>query len=171
MKRIAAGALIATCLMIVGAAATSTLIPDIAGVYKHRFENHYVDGEGGAYQSEDSLEIAQVDDTHAYFSVHLDFLNGHECNIAGVARLEADRLVYTPHLEPGDYACTLALAHEDDAVVLHDIDSGCLITFCGMRGSFEGAAFPLSWRQRIRYMWRLRMSQGYRAALREAGLR
>lgn len=166
-KALVAATGLTACLML--AALDAPLqISDIAGVYKQHFLSRSQDG---AYQSENTLDVVSVDDTHAYLSVHLEFDYGHQCNIAGVATLAGERLVYAPHLDPDQYACTLALNREGDRLVFHDIESGCLITFCGMRGRFEGASFPLSARRRIRYMSRLRGSREYLGALREAGLR
>src|SRR6476660_3949917 len=67
-------------------------IDSLAGVYRKTFANGNIDG--GKYQSEDILEIVKVSPTTAYIRTHLEFFNGHVCNIWGVARLEGDALVY-----------------------------------------------------------------------------
>src|SRR6185437_16053133 len=77
------------------AAATPAVgaeIDKIAGVYKKQFANGNI--EGGQYRSEDILEIVKVSPTAAYVKTHLEFFNGHVCNIQGVADLESGALVY-----------------------------------------------------------------------------
>ena len=67
-------------------------IDTLAGVYKTQFKNGNIDG--GKYDSEDILEIVKVSPTAAYVRTHLEFFNGHVCNIQGVADVEDGALVY-----------------------------------------------------------------------------
>ena len=74
------------------ALAADVSIDALAGDYKKTFPNGTIDGN--KYQSEDILEIVKVSPTAAYVRTHLEFFNGHVCNIWGVAKVEGDALVY-----------------------------------------------------------------------------
>ena len=43
--------------------------------------------------------------------------------------------------------CTLRITREGDALVFHDPESGCMMHYCGARGSFEGARLPYASRR------------------------
>ena len=148
-------------------AASSNSIDDIAGVYKHQFQNGLVDGS--KYTSEDILEIVKVSPGEAYIRAHLEFYNGHLCAVAGVARSESDALVYRPR-DNGQGKCALALRRKGDRLVFEDPGDACKLDFCGARGVFNGQEFPLSGRRPIRYMSRLLASREYAAAMAERGL-
>lgn len=127
------------------AAAPDALSP-LTGTYTHRFSNALVDGTH--YQSEDRLDIARIDSGHAAVSLGLDFFNGHSCSIAGDAALEGNALVLRPPPENDSLpTCTLRIVHEGDAMVMHDPGSGCMMHYCGARGSFEGARLPYASRR------------------------
>ena len=148
------------------AIAAASLPESIAGVYKTRFKNGLVTGE--TYQSEDVLEIVPTGRDAAYVRAHLDFYNGHQCGIYGIAHLAGRELVYR---EPaakkiGDRQCVLHLGARGDKVVLSD-EGGSCEAYCGARGSLSNDSFPISTRRTIRYMARLKASQEYKAALAE----
>ena len=145
-------------------AASSNSIDDIAGVYKHQFQNGLVDGS--KYTSEDILEIVKVSPAEAYIRAHLEFYNGHLCGVAGVARLEGDALVYRPH-DNIEGKCTLSLRRKGGRLVFEDPGDACKFDVCGARGAFNGQEFPLASRRPIRYMPRLLASREYAAAMAE----
>jgi hypothetical protein len=69
------------------------LLETMGGVYKRRFKNG--DTSGDTYQSEDIFEFVPVSPVAAYIKLHLEFFNGHECNVAGVTECKAvDAFVY-----------------------------------------------------------------------------
>ncbi len=158
-------ALAATSVPILGMAAA--LLPaSLAGVYKTRFKNGLVTGE--SYQSEDILEIVPTGPRAAYVRTHLDFYNGHQCGIYGIAHLEGADLVYR---EPaakqiGDRRCVLHVTQKGAKVVLSDEGGSCM-GYCGARGSLSDDSFPVSSRRPIRYMPRLKGSQEFKEALAE----
>jgi hypothetical protein len=132
------------------AACATAAAPDamsaFTGSYTRQFSNRLVDGT--RYQSEDRLDIARVDATHAAVSVGLEFYNGHSCSISGDATLANDALVLTaPAENDGLPRCMLHITHEGEAMVFRDPESGCLMHYCGARGSFEGARLPYSSRR------------------------
>lgn len=103
-----------------------------------------------------------------YFRTHLEFYNGHQCKLYGIARFtSAGRFVFNdrnPELPPGDPHCRLQLAVTGQEVQLIDPDSSCQRA-CGMRGHIDGAAFPRTERRPIHYMARLKSSREYREAV------
>lgn len=127
-------------------AAANDAMSALTGTYTHRFMNGMV--EGAAYQSEDRLEIARIDATHARVSVGLEFFNGHSCGIEGHATLEGEALVLrAPPENDGLPDCVLTIAHAGDAMVFHDAQNGCMMHYCGMRGRFDGATLPYASRR------------------------
>lgn len=130
------------CASAVATDAMSAFI----GTYTRQFQNGLVDGT--SYQSEDRLDIARIDATHAAVSVGLEFYNGHSCSIGGDATLENNALVLpAPPENDGLPSCTLRITREGDALVFHDPESGCMMHYCGARGSFEGARLPYASRR------------------------
>ena len=148
--------------------AAPIAIDDVTGVYKSRFNNGLVDGT--TYKSEDVLEIVKVSPRQAYVRAHLEFYNGHVCDISGVAQLENGALVYRPHENLGKDKCELALQRKGDKIVFGDKNFACKDMYCGARGSFNDESFPMSSRRSIRYMPRLLASRQYADAMREQGL-
>lgn len=133
--------LAAVALCACATAAATDAMTALTGTYTYRFTNRMV--EGAAYQSEDRLEIARIDATHAAVSIGLEFFNGHSCGISGDATLEGATLVLRAAPEnDGLPQCELHIAHEGDRVVFHDPENGCMMHYCGMRGRFEGAGLP-----------------------------
>src|SRR5262249_10457439 len=94
------------------------LIDQIEGVYKKQFANALVDGT--KYTSEDILELVRVSPDTLYFRTHLEFYNGHECELYGLARFsEAGLFVFNdpegPPLE--EYApCKLQIEVTDKEI-------------------------------------------------------
>jgi hypothetical protein len=153
------------------AAAASSLPGLMAGVYKTHFKSGLVDGE--AYTAENILEIVPYKDDAAYFRIHLDFYNGHECGISGIARATAGALVYHG---PKDYTgapCILTLRRAADGIHLYEDENGsCRNQTCGARGGYgykadNPADFPAAGQRPIRYLPRLLASSEYADAVKE----
>ncbi|HTQ79776.1 MAG TPA: hypothetical protein VMM92_07255, partial [Thermoanaerobaculia bacterium] len=140
----------------------------LPGVYKTHFTNGLVDGS--AFRSEDILELVPVSADSLYFRVHLEFYNAHTCDLYGIARFSgAGTFVYRdprPPL-PNNSACRLQFAADDREIRIVDSDRSCQ-AYCGMRGSFVGAAFPRQARRPIRYLDRLKKSTEYQESIAEA---
>ena len=167
----AAIALVAMPPFAAGAEAMSGLPAQMAGVYKTRFKNALVGGE--TYVSEDILEIVPYRSKAAYFRLHLDFYNGHECSISGIAEATADTLIYRGPDDVDGHPCMLSLRRARDGVHISEGENGaCRNQTCGARGGYGfksgGAAdFPLASRRSIRYLPRLLASSQYADAIKE----
>lgn len=66
------------------AAVPASPVTLLAGRYSKHFQNGFIDGS--KYWSDDVVEIVPVDATHAYVRADLQFYNGHQCSIAGIAK-------------------------------------------------------------------------------------
>jgi hypothetical protein len=147
------------------ALAANVNIDALAGVYKKSFQNGNIDG--GKYQSENILEIVKISPTTAYVRTHLEFFNGHVCNIWCVANVEGDALVYHGETNSQGKPCLLGVKVQAGKVTLDDKDGACAIGTCGNRGMYNGTAFELKKRRAIRYMSVLVNSDQYKDAVDE----
>jgi hypothetical protein len=147
---------------------------EIDGVYKHRFQNTMaVPGQADqTYESEDILELLPYDDKHLYLRAHLEFANGHTCDIAGMAGYEHGAFVYhdpTPP-QPRERACALRLHVTDKKLVLTDRETpdaeATCRAYCGARGDLD-YEIGREARSEIRYGERLKKSKAYRRAVQD----
>ena len=161
---LAAGSALAVAVSTLALAANVN-IDALAGVYKKSFQNGNIDG--GKYQSEDILEIVKISSATAYLRTHLEFFNGHVCNIWGVAKVEGDALVYHGETNSQGKPCVLSVKVQGGKVTLDDKDGACAIGTCGNRGMYNGTAFELKKRRAIRYMDVLVKSDQYKDAVDE----
>ena len=159
-------ALAATAIAGAAVAAGPSVLQALAGEYSFRFENSLVSGEH--YRAENNLAIVPTGPGAAYVDASLEFYNGHQCSVAGIAHIEGRDLVYR---EPeaskiGDQACVLHVARKGSKVVISDEEGTCK-AYCGARGSLSDDSFPFSSRQPVRHLKRLRASDGFKQALDE----
>jgi len=149
--------------------SSAALIEELQGVYKFRFMNSLVTGE--RYQSEDVVEIVPFGDSHIYIRAHLDFANGHQCSIWGIAGYDNGAFVYHEPEEAssGRPSCTLKISTTGKHLVLTDIDNTAQLStcrwHCGARGSFSNYSIARSSKRRIRYIERLKASSQYLEAV------
>lgn len=144
----------ALLLAIAALAACATTAPNALDELKGRYTRQFRSGtfEGPSYDVEDAINIRRTGATQADIYVFLNFYNGHSCEIAGHATLDGERLVL--HIPPEDENhenCVLTLSREGENIVVHDVERTCLLQFCGMRGSFEGATLPYASRRPARF--------------------
>src|SRR4029079_3267401 len=123
------------------ALAANVNIDALAGGYKKTFPHADIDGD--RYHSENILEIVKVSPTAAYVRTHLEFFNGHICNIWGVAKVEGDGLVYHRETNSQGTPWLLSMKVQAGKVTLDDKDGACAIGTCGNRGMYNGTAFEL----------------------------
>ncbi|HEX5183029.1 MAG TPA: hypothetical protein VFW19_07740 [Allosphingosinicella sp.] len=136
----------------------------IAGRYGRHFLNGLVDGS--RYWSDDVLEIVRLDPRRAYFRAELQFYNGHQCSISGIAHSEPGDLVYREAETNTDGGhCMLHIRPTPAGVRLVD-DHSCQ-DHCGARGTLNGVDFDRGSRRPITYMDRLKRSSEYKDALAE----
>jgi hypothetical protein len=158
------------------AQAPQQLMQQIAGVYKNRFQSATITpgkapGEADEpYPAEDVIEIVPFDTDHAYIRAHLDFYNGHSCDISGMGRYENGAFVYhdPERLLPDEPPCALKVGIVKDKLVITDRTTPDAVSscsaYCGVRGSLN-YSIGLDKRRPIRYLDRLKASRQYAHAI------
>ena len=165
--RVIAGVALAAAAIAGAAAAAGLSLPQaLAGEYSFRFESGLVSGEN--YRAENNLAIVPTGVGAAYVDATLEFFNGHQCSVSGIAHVEGRDLVYR---EPeaskiGDSACVLHVTRKGSKIVISDEEGTCK-AYCGARGSLSDDSFPFSSRQPVRHLKRLKASDGFKQALAE----
>jgi hypothetical protein len=154
--------LIAAALLATSATAQTLDLAEVEGAYRRSFPNELVTGE--TYTAEDILEVVALTPTTAYLRTRLNFANGHQCSMWGVARLEGRTLVYRRPVAAGTPTCVLRVRFLNGQVQFFDQGDQCRETDCGARGSYSGSALPIASRRRITYQDRLRASTEFREA-------
>ena len=136
----------------------------IEGIYRDRHQSG--DSSGDKYMVTDVLEIVQVEKGVAYFSVELNFFNGHTCSLSGIAESEKGDLVHRDD-DPAwtDEPCVFHLVPKRGRIDFEDIHLHCR-RFCGARGGFGGASFRMA-RRTTGGLKKLRASPEYRGVVEE----
>ena len=133
----AAGRILA--LLVAGAALGAAAAPsayDLAGRYSHSFRNG--DISGAHFTSTDTVTIVATGRTSAYVDLQLNFFNGHECSIGGIASLERGRLVLRDPDSRGFDGTPCALGVWRDGTRLRwDDGEGSCRGHCGARGGLS----------------------------------
>ncbi|MHB0990428.1 MAG: hypothetical protein ACYC0M_04025 [Burkholderiales bacterium] len=158
------------------ASETTDPVKQLAGRFSEHFSNSDVDGD--KFWSDNVVEIVPVSANAAYFRIHLEFYNGHLCDLSGVAQASGSGLryqepvqVYDVHRVGGmkNSQCVLQISKQDDHLLLQesDPDLGCKENYCGVRGGFDGVTLPWKSHRIITYMQKLKTSNEYRDALKQ----
>lgn len=118
----------------------------LEGTYQKSFESGLVDGS--TYRATDRLTIIRISASTIQFSLHLDFYNGHECNLEGRAEFKQNgHFVYTEKFDQNKEACLLEIVPGASDIALRDPNGTCREYSCGMRGGYNDTSFPLSSRK------------------------
>ncbi|MGA8939077.1 MAG: hypothetical protein WB439_07925 [Acidobacteriaceae bacterium] len=130
-------------------ATASTLAQKIAGRYRHSFANGDVEGDN--YRSTDALTITPIGRASIHFSLHLEFYNGHTCDLSGGALYRKDgSFVFDAapsNIAPNEPVCHLAIVPTSKGIDLRDLnDNACKNISCGERGGYNGSGFLFSQR-------------------------
>jgi hypothetical protein len=120
----------------------SRIATTIAGRYRHKFPNG--DVQGDTFTSTDTLILTPVSKNSIHFDAHLEFYNGHECNLAGGALFRKDgTFVFDDdpsNALPPAPVCKLAIIPTNTGVKFRDLTGGCK-NYCGERGGWNGEGF------------------------------
>lgn len=158
---IAIGSAAAVALLALAAGAADLDLDKIAGLYVDRFTN--ADISGRHFPDENTLELVKVTPSTAFFRTHLEFYNGHECALSGVAAVAGASLIYR---DPAQQ-CELHIDVANGKLTFDDKDYHCREQSCGMRGGYSGVAFALRSRRPIAGIAKLKASSDYAEALKE----
>jgi len=130
--------------------AASAVAKKIAGRYRHSFANG--DVQGDHYRSTDTLTVAPVGRASIHFDAHLEFYNGHTCDLSGGALYRKNgSFVYDDKPSTSnstDPVCHLGIKPTATGDTFEDYTGGCKMISCGERGGWNGASFTFA--ERIR---------------------
>lgn len=155
------GCALTVALWALAVGASDLDLDKIAGLYVNRFTN--ADISGRHFPGADVLELVTVTPTTAFFRTHLDFFNGHECALSGIAEVDGASLVYR---DPA-HQCELHIDVANGKLSFDDKDYHCREQSCGMRGGYSGVTFALKSRRPIAGVAKLKASSDYVEALKE----
>jgi hypothetical protein len=134
--------------LALGGAAAAPSAHDLAGRWTHRFTSG--DISGARFPVEDEVVIVAVDRGHAVFDIQLNFFNGHQCSIGGMATLEGRQLVFRDPAGRGYDGRTCALRiWRDGARLRWDDGEGTCQGYCGARGRLAGGEMRWAGRRPI----------------------
>jgi hypothetical protein len=127
-------------------ATAHALALKIAGRYRHSFANSDVQGEN--FRSTDTLTVTPVGQASIHFDVHLEYYNGHTCDLSGGALFRKNgSFVYDDdptNAAPNDPVCHLGIHPTPNGVEFNDYTGGCKMVACGERGGWNGAGFTFN---------------------------
>ena len=127
-------------------ATAAALAQKIAGKYRHSFANG--DVQGDHYRSTDTLTLTPVGSASIHFDAHLEFYNGHTCDLSGGALFRKNgSFVYDDkptNANSTDPVCHLGIKPTATGVTFEDYTGGCKMTSCGERGGWNGASFTFA---------------------------
>lgn len=156
-------------ILAVGTMVSCTVLPsieDLDGLYKYNFPNMRMDGTD--YTSENRLLLFQTSPNALYFETHLDWANGHSCDLSGIAELDLESRQFLLYTAPSlsEKTCAFTIRLEKDKLVFDDQGGACMLSSCGSRGSFDGVEFKYNTRHEIEPA-SIKRSPGFRRATQE----
>ena len=91
----------------------------------------------------DSLILTKLENDSLHFEFYLFHTNGHICSMDGIAA-KIDSIYEYIEMFDEEYdsgECKLHIIVLDSEIILNDIDNGCRLWYCGMRGYINGITF------------------------------
>ncbi len=91
----------------------------------------------------DSLILTELENDSLHFEFYLFHTNGHTCSMNGVATMIDSKYEYIELFDENDESseCKLHIIVNDSEIIFKDIDNGCRLWYCGMRGYINGITF------------------------------
>jgi hypothetical protein len=152
------------CLAIGLTAQPRSSIDELEGLYRYTFKNGLMNGQ--KYESENRLALLKLTATSAYFNTHLEWANGHTCDLSGVADLDPNgNLIFRqPSIE--GRICVFSIKPTRDGLVLGDEGGACRLISCGARGRISGVEFKFQGRGKL-HADEIRKSRDFERAVEE----
>jgi hypothetical protein len=116
----------------------------ITGSYANTHEVSIFDGYDWIdSEVTDSLILTELETDSLQFVFFLIHTNGHTCSMDGVAAKVDSAYEYIEMFDEDDQSseCKLHIIANDSEIILKDIDNGCRLMYCGMRGYINGITF------------------------------
>ena len=128
------------CVIVYDPVAAQT----ITGSYSNTHEISVFDGyDWVETEITDSLILTELENDSLHFEFYLFHTNGHTCSMDGVAAKVDSAFEYIEMFDEDDESseCKLHIIVNDSEIILKDIDNGCRLWYCGMRGYINGITF------------------------------
>jgi hypothetical protein len=116
----------------------------ITGSYANTHEVSIFDGYDWIdSEVTDSLILTELETDSLQFEFFLIHTNGHTCSMDGIAVKVDSAYEYIEMFDEDDQSseCKLHIIANDSEIILKDIDNGCRLMYCGMRGYINGITF------------------------------
>ena len=116
----------------------------ITGSYYNTHEISIFDGyDWVETEVTDSLILTELENDTLHFEFYLFHRNGHSCSMNGEAVKVDSAFEYIEIFDEDDQSseCKLQIIVNDSEIILNDIDNGCMLRYCGMRGYINGITF------------------------------
>ena len=116
----------------------------ITGSYSNTHEISVFDGyDWVEIEVTDSLILTELENDSLHFEFYLFHRNGHTCSMDGIAAkidsVYEYKEIFDEEYDSGE--CKLHIIVLDSEIILNDIDNGCRLWYCGMRGYINGITF------------------------------
>ncbi|GLQ32399.1 hypothetical protein [Litoribrevibacter albus] len=118
----------------------------LQGIYKYTFPNALMDNT--QYTSENRFLLMQISPVTAYFETHLEWANGHSCDLSGIADVQQQALTYSTPSIMGK-TCSFNINLGKDRLTFSDDNGACRLISCGARGLLDGIEFEYNSRNEI----------------------
>ena len=116
----------------------------VGGIYTNTHIISVLDDDGWVEtEVTDSLILTELENDTLHFEFYLFHTNGHTCSMDGIAA-KIDSVYEYIEIFDEDYQsseCKLQIVINDSEIILKDIDNGCMLWYCGMRGYINGITF------------------------------
>lgn len=116
----------------------------ITGSYYNTHEISVFDGyDWVETEVTDSLILTDLENDSLHFEFYLFHTNGHTCSMDGIAAKIDFVYEYVEIFDEDGKSseCKLQIIIYDSEIILKDIDNGCMLWYCGMRGYINGITF------------------------------
>ena len=116
----------------------------VGGIYTNTHIISVLDDDGWVEtEVTDSLILTELENDTLHFEFYLFHTNGHTCYMDGIAAKIDSVYEYIEIFDEDDQSseCKLHIILNDSEIILNDIDNGCMLQYCGMRGYINGITF------------------------------
>ena len=116
----------------------------ITGSYANTHGVSVFDGyDWVATEVTDSLILIELEYDSLHFELFLIHTNGHTCSMDGIATKIDSAYEYKEIFDDANPSsqCKLHIIANDSEIILKDVDNGCRLWYCGMRGYINGITF------------------------------
>ena len=114
-------------------------VDSVQGIYKYSFPNALMDST--QYTSENRFLLMSTSPATAYFDVHLEWANGHSCDLSGIADVLSQQVLSYSTPSILEKTCTFNIDLGSNKLVFGDSNGACRLISCGSRGMLDGVEF------------------------------